>query len=95
MSATISFPEWQQELRAQIRGDLGIPADMGTSVNLDPEPRGEMEHDGLVIEKWVWTAEPGSRVPGLLYRPADPPESSAGLPAVVFTYGHGGSKSGH
>jgi dienelactone hydrolase len=49
-----------------------------------------MRHDDIVIEKFVFRAEPGSRVPGLLYRPATSPTR---MPALVYTHGHGGSKS--
>jgi len=75
------------QLRQQLTEMLGIPRQR---VPLSPESRGEVVHDGIVIEKWVFTAEPGSRVPALLYRPKDP---SGPMPAIVFTYGHGGSKS--
>lgn len=74
-------------LRAQLTSILGIPA---TRCDLSPEPRGAFERDGVVVERWIWTAEPGSRVPSVLYRPADPPGP---MPAVVLTCGHGGSKS--
>jgi cephalosporin-C deacetylase-like acetyl esterase len=52
--------------------------------------RGEFEHDGIVVEKWIFTSEPGSRVPAVLYRPK---EADAPMPALVLTFGHGGSKS--
>jgi dienelactone hydrolase len=66
---------------------LGIPSDR---VPLAAEKRGESEHDGVLIERWVFTSEPGSRVPAVLYRP----KASAGrMPAIVLTFGHGGSKS--
>jgi dipeptidyl aminopeptidase/acylaminoacyl peptidase len=66
---------------------LGIP---DTRVPLRAERRGELEWDGIVIEKWVFTGEPGSRVPAVLYRPKRP---AGRLPAIVLTFGHGGSKS--
>lgn len=77
----------QTELRDQLRQMLGIPS---ARCELAPESRGQFAHDGLIIEKWIWTAEPGSRVPALLYRPA---QADGPLPAIVLTYGHGGSKS--
>ena len=82
-----SFRVWRQETRKQLRDMLGIPE---KRVPLNAEKRGEIEHDGIVIEKWVFTVEPGSRLPALLYRPKI---SNAPMPAIVFTYGHGGSKS--
>ncbi|MEY4941695.1 MAG: hypothetical protein RIQ93_3430 [Verrucomicrobiota bacterium] len=66
---------------------LGLPPRGG---DLQAEARGTVAHDGLVIEKWVLTAETGSRMPTLLYRPAQP---GAKMPALVLTHGHGGSKS--
>jgi poly(3-hydroxybutyrate) depolymerase len=66
---------------------LGIP--MARS-SLDAQKRGEFEWDGIVVEKWVFRSEPGSCVPALLYRPA---VSSGRMPAIVQTFGHGGSKS--
>jgi dienelactone hydrolase len=77
----------QAQLRQQLSNMLGIPRQR---VPLAPESRGEVEHDGVVIEKWIFTSEPGSRVPAVLYRPKNPPGP---MPAIVFTYGHGGSKS--
>lgn len=74
-------------LRADLSSLLGIPQQR---CDLAPEYRGQIEHHGIVVEKWIWTSEPGSRVPSVLYRPSNP---TGPLPAVVFTCGHGGSKS--
>jgi dienelactone hydrolase len=82
-----AFRAWQLETRGKLRKMLGIPSQR---VPLDAERRGEVVWDGIVIEKWVFTSEPGSRVPAVLYRPKDPPER---MPAIVLTFGHGGSKS--
>lgn len=76
-----------QELRRSLGEMLGIPALGGP---LAAESRGAIQHDGIVIEKWIFTAEPGSKIPALFYRPQ---HSTSKLPAVVFTYGHGSSKS--
>jgi hypothetical protein len=54
------------------------------------ESRGQFQWDGIVIEKWVFTSETGSRVPAVLYRPRKP---KGPMPAIVLTFGHGGSKS--
>ncbi len=77
----------REELRGGLRQLLGIPTERCA---LEPERRGELVRDGVVIEKWVWTSEPGSRVPSVLYRPAQRKEP---MPAIVVTCGHGGSKS--
>lgn len=74
-------------LRNTLSNMLGIPEDR---VPLDPRHRGSIAWDGLVIEKWVWTSEQGSKVPSVLYRPAQP---VGRMPAMVITCGHGGSKS--
>jgi dienelactone hydrolase len=66
---------------------LGIPE---ARVPLRAERRGELEWDGIMIEKWVFTSEPGSRVPAVMYRPKRP---VGRMPAIVLTFGHGGSKS--
>ena len=81
------FKVWRDDTRKQLRDLLGIPVER---VPLNVEKRGQIEHDNIVIEKWVFTVEPGSRVPALLYRPKN---SSTPAPAIVFTYSHGGSKS--
>lgn len=81
------FLIWQRRTRQQLRDMLGIPKDR---VPLAAEKRGQSEHDGVVIEKWVFTSEPRSRVPAVLYRPKSPPRP---MPGIVFTFGHGGSKS--
>ncbi len=82
-----AFLSWQRSTRQRIAEMLGIPR---RRVPLEAEKRGEFEQDGIVIEKWVFTAEPGSRVPAVLYRPASFAEP---IPAIVLTFGHGGSKS--
>ncbi|MBL7040081.1 MAG: exo-alpha-sialidase [Pirellulaceae bacterium] len=82
-----AFNDWQRQMREQLRKMLGIPEER---VPLEPETRGSFEVDGIVVEKWVFTSEPGSRIPAVLYRPKDPQRP---MPAVVLTFGHGGSKS--
>jgi len=74
-------------LRRELHALLGIPTDR---CELAPESRGQLERDGIVIEKWIWTSEPGSRVLSVLYRPKNALEP---MPAIVMTCGHGGSKS--
>jgi len=74
-------------IRSALVRMLGIPPER---CKLRPQERGRIEHDGVVIEKWVWTIEPGSRTPALIYRPKHP---RGKMPAIVLTYGHGGSKS--
>jgi hypothetical protein len=73
-------------LRSALRRLLGVPE---TRCDLEPEKRGRVELDRVVVEKWVLTAEPGSRIPLTLYRPR---EVEGRLPAVVLTCGHGDSK---
>ena len=82
-----AFKAWQTQTRQRLRDVLGIPKQR---VPLAPESRGQFEEDGIVVEKWIFTSEPGSRVPAVLYRPKHP---VGPMPAIVFTYGHGGSKS--
>jgi len=82
-----AFAAWQAETRRRLSDMLGIPR---TRVPLEAERRGQFEWDGIVIEKWVFTSEPGSRVPAVLYRPKQP---DGPMPAIVLTFGHGGSKS--
>ena len=83
-----TFAEWQTQTRNSLRKMLGIPP---KRVPLNPEPRGELRHEDIRIQKWIFTSEKGSKVPALLYLPAQP--KALKLPAIVFTYGHGGSKS--
>ena len=82
-----NFTNWKNQSRQKLKTLLGIPS---TTVPLESEKRGELEVDGTIIEKWVFTSEPGSKVPALLYRPKSLTKSA---PAIVLTYGHGGSKS--
>ena len=74
-------------LRQKLHTLLGIPT---TCCDLAPESRGQMEHNGIVVEKWIYTSEPNSRVPAVLYRPKNPTPK---MPAIIITCGHGGSKS--
>lgn len=87
MQDIAAFKAWQDQARDRLRSALALPRER---IALEPESRGRIEDGGLVIEKWILTSEPGSRVPGVLFRPAQPAE--ARLPAVVMTFGHGGSK---
>jgi dienelactone hydrolase len=82
-----AYKEWQAELRKDLRTMLGIPTQR---VSLEAESRGQIGHDDLIIEKWVFTGEAGSKRPAVLYRQKD---SEGKLPAIVLTFGHGGSKS--
>ena len=81
------FFRWRDQKRRQLRTMLGIPE---RRVPLDAEQRGQVESNGVIIEKWVFTSEPGSRVPAVLYRPV---QAKGRAPAIVLTFGHGGSKS--
>ncbi|MCH9656681.1 MAG: acetylxylan esterase [Planctomycetes bacterium] len=81
------FTNWKNQTRQKLKKSLGIPS---TNVALKSEKRGELETDGTVIEKWVFTSEPGSKIPAVLYRPKSLTKPA---PAIVLTYGHGGSKS--
>ncbi len=83
-----NFTEWQTKMRKELRDGLGIPQE---TIPLDPESRGSITHNGVIIEKWMLNLEPGSRAPAILYRPANPRREK--LPAIVMTFGHGGSKS--
>ncbi len=77
----------RESLRDQLRRILDIPE---VRCDLSPESRGRFDRDGLVVEKWIWTSELGSRVTSVLYRPDHP---TGPMPAIVITCGHGGSKS--
>ncbi|MGY8824428.1 MAG: alpha/beta hydrolase family protein [Candidatus Latescibacterota bacterium] len=77
----------EQVLRKALVEMLGILAER---CELVPESRGQIERPGLLVEKWIWTSEKGSRVPSVLYRPA---LVEGKIPAIVMTCGHGGSKS--
>lgn len=77
----------QPNLRDELRSMLGIP---GTGGDLEPEFRGQLEFDRFTVEKWIFTSEPGSRVPSVLYLPN---VEAPAVPAIVMTCGHGGSKS--
>lgn len=75
-------------LRREVCRRVGIPE---VHVALAAEKRGELDlGDGTVVEKWLYTAEPGSRIPANLYRPV---KIGVSVPAIVLTCGHGGSKS--
>ena len=73
-------------LRATLGRLLGIPRER---CDLDPEGRGQVDLGEVVVEKWIFTAEPGSRIPATLYRPG---ELGDPIPAAVLTCGHGDSK---
>jgi dienelactone hydrolase len=79
------FPE--HDLKATLLRLLGIPE---LRCDIAPEYRGNIDLGDIVVEKWLITAEPGSRIPCNMYRPRRITES---IPAIVMTCGHGGSKS--
>lgn len=76
-----------QSLRHTLNRLLGIPRERGA---LASTRRGELDLGDVVVERWVFTAEPGSRIPLNLYRPR---QASGRIPAIVMTCGHGDSKS--
>lgn len=76
-----------ETLRHTLSRLLGIPRARG---GLAPEPRGELALGDVVAEKWLFRAEPGSRIPLTLYRPG---RIAGRIPAIVMTCGHGSSKS--
>ena len=47
----------REKFRAELGGMLGIPFER---CDLQPEFRGLVEREGVVIEKWIWTSEEGS-----------------------------------
>ena len=77
-----AFAAWQTELREQLREALGIPT---ARVPLEPQSRGQIEHEGLIIEKWVFTTEPGSLVPALLVNESErvPLPSASAMTVLV------------
>lgn len=78
----------RMSLRHALADRLALPATRG---ELAAEQRQGLDlADGVVVEKWLYTAEPGSRIPANLYRPKDFPGR---VPAIVMTCGHGDSKS--
>lgn len=76
----------KQALRECLLRLLGIPAGR---VELKAEKRGEVDLGEVVSEKWLYTAELGSRIPANLYRPR---AVQGRLPGAVMTCGHGDSK---
>ncbi len=78
---------WILDLAESLRRLLGIPA---LRADLAPEKRGELDLDGIVAQRWLLTAEPGSRIPLTLYLPR---QLKGRIPAIVLTCGHGSSKS--
>lgn len=74
-------------LRKRLKAMLGIPRQ---SCPLQPEYRGCYSSDGVAVERWIWTSEPGSRVTSLLYRPE---HHDGMLPGLIITNGHGESKN--
>ncbi len=79
-----------KSLRATLTKLLGIPP-LGAPT--DGEFRGALRLGGVVVEKWVFSAEEGSRIPANPYRPAFNVRSAdSRAPAVVMTHGHGDSK---
>lgn len=92
-AASLAYPSkeradpYRKRLGKDLKQMLGVPVQR---VDLQPESRGRSDHGEMVVERWIWTSEPGSRVPSVLYRPKNPERP---MPAVVITNGHGGSKS--
>lgn len=82
-----AFSAWQAGMRQQLSRMLGIP---DQRVPLEAERRGQFTCGDVVVEKWIFTSEPGSRVPAVFYRPK---QVGHRIPCVVLTFGHGGSKS--
>jgi len=90
------FASWQREQRRKLGAMLGLPS---KRCPLASECRGSFVHDGLNVEKWVFTSEPGSKIPAVVYVKQETEKEEGGAkrkerrPGIVLTYGHGGSKS--
>ena len=50
---------YKDRLRKEISSMLGIP---DTRCDLSPDFRGSFSHEDIIVEKWVWTSEPGSKL---------------------------------
>jgi dienelactone hydrolase len=81
------FCDWQKRTRNQLKRVLGIPESRPA---LNAKKRDELEHDGIILEKWIFASEPGSIIPAILYRPK---KVTLKMPAIVLTYGHGSGKA--
>lgn len=86
-----SADEWAAHvprLREQLEAIFHFPPER---CELAPKKVGEIELNGLVIEKLLYQSEPLSLVTANVYRPANMPAGR--LPALILPSGHGGSKS--
>ncbi len=86
-----AFLNWQRQARGKLLKMLGIP---GKRDPLHAEARGRLEADGVIVEKWVLTLEPGSKAPAVLYRPKQaPPAETACYLAWPFSPRRGRKRS--
>lgn len=72
------------------RGTPGYRASSLRRCDLQPQRRDDLYLGETVVEKWLITAEPRSRIPLNLYRPRN---TAGRIPAPVLTSGHGDSRS--
>jgi dienelactone hydrolase len=80
-----TWPEYQKQLRRELYEMLGLWP-IPEKTDLKPVVTGQIERDGIIVEKLHFQSRPGLYVTGNLYRPA---KSSEPLPAIVYVCGHG------
>ena len=80
-----TWPEYQKQLRRELYDMLGLWP-IPEKTDLKPVVTGQIERDGIIVEKLHFQSRPGLYVTGNLYRPS---ENSGPLPAVVYVCGHG------
>src|SRR5262249_47298341 len=85
-----TLQEWQQKrprLHQEYLDMLGLWP-LPEKTPLQATITGQLEHEGVVIDKLHFQSNPGLYVTANLYRPKDPPVRK--LPAIVYVCGHSG-----
>ena len=86
-AATAAWPARRTAIRDHVADCLGLsprpPAD-----ELDVRVHGELQRDGVRVQRLSWTGFPGQRATGWLWQPASTPAGPARRPAVLCPHGH-------
>lgn len=85
--ASAAWPARRAAIRAHVADCLGLapppPAD-----ELDVRVHGEVQRDGVRVQRLSWAGFPGQRATGWLWQPATPPDGPARRPAMLCPHGH-------
>ncbi len=85
--AAAAWPARRAAIRAHVADCLGLAPEPAAD-DLDVQAHGELQRDGVRVQRLSWTGFPGQRATGWLWQPATPPAGPSRRPAMLCPHGH-------